>query len=281
MLSQIPAESTNIATPESEKKFRWMKCGLLKKSCTQSGALRTSSSQIITRSRLMMNLLPEATGPRTIRALSWNTWNNKTSHFRLKHGFTILVAIHTLNRCWRARKPACKEQNSMTSPTSEWLLVEDRSSCRCSWTKDWYSARQASILLPLIHPRSKNPSNKRPSRCTGAWLSPPMTIAGGKQLNPCPILERAATVDSTEFVNSFRNLQASRWNSRFKYELPIFLRAANTRVPDKNSPTAISETLNYLPAHTVPTTPQEATKILAWSSGEGSRRSGPAHQTSV
>ena len=46
--------------------------------------------------------------------------------------FTILVTIHTLNRRCRARKPACEEQNNRMSPTSGRLLVEDRSSCRCS-----------------------------------------------------------------------------------------------------------------------------------------------------
>ena len=213
----------------------------------------------------MMNLSPEVTGPRTIRAVIWNTLKNETIYFRLERsqGFTILVTIHTLNRCCRARKPTCKEQNDRNSTTSGRLLVEDRSSCRCSWTKDWNSARQASISLLLTHPRTESPSNKRPSRCSGAGLFPPMTIAGQKQLNPCPIMERAATVDSTDFVNSPRNLRASLWNSRFKYELPILLRAANTRVPDKNSPSAIGETFSDLPAHTVPTGPREATKILA------------------
>ena len=92
--------------------------------------------------------------------------------------FAILVTIHTLSRRCRARKPACEEQNDRTSTTSGRLLVEDRSSWCCSWTKDWYSARQASISLPLTRPRSKSPSNRRPSRCSGAWSSPPMMIAG-------------------------------------------------------------------------------------------------------
>ena len=132
-----------------------------------------------------------------------------------------MVTIHTLNRCWPARKPACEEQNDRTSPTSGRLLLEDRSICRCSWIKDWYSARQASISLPLIHPRSRSPSNRRPSRCSGARSSLPMMIAGQKQLNPSPILERAATAESSEFVNSSKNLRRSRWNSRFKCELAI------------------------------------------------------------
>ena len=37
-----------------------------------------------------------------------------------------------------------------------------------------------------------------------------------KQLSPCQALERAATMDSTEVVNSSTNLRASRWNSFFK-----------------------------------------------------------------
>ena len=68
-----------------------------------------------------------------------------------------------------------------------------------------------------------------------------MMIAGQKQLNPCPIWERAATVDSTEFLNYSRNLRASRWNFRFNYELPIELGAASTRVPDRNSSSANGE----------------------------------------
>ena len=129
--------------------------------------------------------------------------------------------VHILNRWWWARKWVCEEKNDRTSGR---LLVEERSSCRSSWTKELYSARQASISLPLIHPRSKMPSKKRPSRCSGAWLSLPMMIAGQKQLNPCPISKRAATVDSTEFVKSSRNPRASRWNCSFKYEFPVLLR---------------------------------------------------------
>ena len=52
-------------------------------------------------------------------------------------------------------------------------------------------------------------------------------------------LRTAATVDSTEVVNSSKNLRASRWKTRLRYELSILLRAANTRVPARNSPSAI------------------------------------------
>ena len=77
MLSQLAADSANIVTPESEKKFRWVKCGLLMKSCTQSRGPRTSSSRIMTRSRLVTNFPSEITGPRTIRAASWKTYKIK------------------------------------------------------------------------------------------------------------------------------------------------------------------------------------------------------------
>ena len=81
-LSEMTADSANMAIPVSEKKFRWLKCGLLKKSCTQRMAPCTSSAQIITRSKLMMSRPPQVTGPRTIRAVSWKTWKNKIKMFQ-------------------------------------------------------------------------------------------------------------------------------------------------------------------------------------------------------
>ena len=65
--------------------------------------------------------------------------------------------LHSLYRCRQTRKPACSEQNDRRSPTSGRLLVDDRSSCRCSCTKDWYSARHASTSLPLVQPFSRSP----------------------------------------------------------------------------------------------------------------------------
>ena len=89
ILSEMAADSANMAMPESKKKFRWVKCGLLTKSCTQRMELCTSSAQIITRSKLMMNCLPQVTGPRTIRAVSWKTWKNKISLFQLTNHATL------------------------------------------------------------------------------------------------------------------------------------------------------------------------------------------------
>ena len=90
MVSQIAADSAIIVTPESEKKFRWVKCGLLTKFCTQSRAPPTSSLCIMTRSRLMPNFSPEVTGPHTIKAVSWKTYKNKMTYFWIKPspGFT-------------------------------------------------------------------------------------------------------------------------------------------------------------------------------------------------
>ena len=89
ILSEMAADLVNMAIPESEKKFRWVKCGLLTKSCTQRMALCTSSAQIITRCKLMMNRPPQVTGPRTIRAVSWKTWKNKISILQLTNHATL------------------------------------------------------------------------------------------------------------------------------------------------------------------------------------------------
>ena len=89
ILSEMAADSANMTMPESEKKFRWVKCGLLTKSCTQRMALCTSFAQINTRSKLMMNHPPQVTSPRTIRAVSWKTWKNKISFFQLTNHATL------------------------------------------------------------------------------------------------------------------------------------------------------------------------------------------------
>ena len=94
MLSQIAADSVNIVTPESKKKLRWVKCGLLTKSCTQSRAPRTSSSLIMTRARLMMNFSPEVTGPRTSRTVSWKTYKNTKTYFWLKQSSSLTTFGH-------------------------------------------------------------------------------------------------------------------------------------------------------------------------------------------
>ena len=54
---------------------------------------------------------------------------------------------------------------------------------------------------------------------------------GPKQLNTWPIADLAATVDSTQLTKSSRNFLQSRPNSLFRWELPSFSRADDTRVP--------------------------------------------------
>ena len=73
ILSDIAADSVNMAIPESEKKLRCVKWGLLTKSWTQRIALCTSALQIITRFKLMMNRPTQVTGPSTMRVVNWKT----------------------------------------------------------------------------------------------------------------------------------------------------------------------------------------------------------------
>ena len=89
ILSELAADSTNMAIPDSEKKLRWVKCGLCTKSWRQRRALCTSCSQIITPSRLMMNRPPLVTGPRTIRAVNWKTWEKQDKYFPTKRSRNI------------------------------------------------------------------------------------------------------------------------------------------------------------------------------------------------
>ena len=89
IVSEMAADSANMAIPESEKKFRWVKCGLLNKSCTQRMALCISTSQIITRSKLMTIRPSKVTGPRTIWAVSWKNWKNKISIFQHNDHVTL------------------------------------------------------------------------------------------------------------------------------------------------------------------------------------------------
>ena len=154
MLSAIATDSDNMVKPVSENKFLCVKCGLRTKSCKQNRTARTSSFLMATRSRPMVNSSRCVGDPRITSDVNWNTWNRE---FQKRWDNTKglkpqawLATIHTLYRCRRARKPACAEQNDRTSPTSGRLLVDDRSSCRCSCTKDWYSARHASTSLPLV-----------------------------------------------------------------------------------------------------------------------------------
>ena len=77
MLSAIATDSDNMVKPVSEKKFLCMKCGIQRKSCTQSGTPRTSSLLTATRSNLMVNSPPSVGHPRITSVVNWNTWNTE------------------------------------------------------------------------------------------------------------------------------------------------------------------------------------------------------------
>ena len=64
-------------------------------------------------------------------------------------------------------------------------------------------------FAPLVQPSSKSPSKSWLNIWKEATLSPPTTIAGLKQLIPCPMTDVEATVDRIQFTNSSRRRQAS------------------------------------------------------------------------
>ena len=176
MLSQIAESSANRAIPDSKKKFLWVKCGLLKKSCTQNIAPGTSSSAINAHSRLMMNFSTEVTGPRTMRAVSWSTWkkqNNSLTTLTMKRLYLIVHDTY-FEQNQATTKTACKVQNDRTSPTSRRLLVEDSSSCRCFWTKtgtqpDTPQSRcLSSTPFPKAHP-TKDQVDEVARGCPRQW----------------------------------------------------------------------------------------------------------------
>ena len=72
-LSQIAADSVREETPELESELRWVKCGLLTKSCTQSRAPRNSSSAIASWFILVENFSWRVAGLRRTKAVSSNT----------------------------------------------------------------------------------------------------------------------------------------------------------------------------------------------------------------
>ena len=119
-----------------------------------------------TPSTVIKNFSPQLAGPRTMGAVKWNTWNKtlikqRTILTPAKTRHIWLDTIHTLYRWCPARKSTCEEQNDRTFPMLGRLLVEDNSSCRCSCTKDWYSALKAFNPLParLTQTFSRSPSN--------------------------------------------------------------------------------------------------------------------------
>ena len=233
-----------MAIPESEKEYRWVKCGLLTNSCTQRMALCTSSPQIITRFKLMMNCPPQVTGPRTMIAVSWKTWKTRS----IFPNVTITQLYHI------GHDTHFKQKLTGTETSLPGAKRQDITSVRAAPRRRPLQLslllnvglvfRPASLDLTALDPSTiQKTIEEKTQQIQWRMIVSPEMVAGQKQLNPCPIFERAATVDNTEVVNSSENLRASRWNFRFKYELPMLFRAANTRVPDRNCPSAIGGNL--------------------------------------
>ena len=111
--------------PETAERFRWVKCGLLTTSCTQSRTPRTSSGLIAARSEFIPKLSPDVTRPRMAIAVTWSgvpetryRWNNCNikiiSHMIGDNTFFIQRAPTTETSLWRAEEP-CQAGFSLKS----------------------------------------------------------------------------------------------------------------------------------------------------------------------
>ena len=138
--------------------------------------------------------------------------------------------ILTLCRFRRERKPGwLQKANTLLIGARDLLPLV--STCRCSRTKEWNSAFAGSISDPLIKPRSSSLSSSCPKVWKAEYSSPPMTISGQKQLSPCQIRERAATVERMVLTKSSRKGRQSLRNYSRRKLLLIFSRDDNRRVP--------------------------------------------------
>ena len=170
-----------------------------------------------------------------------STGRSKAAH-KLDHENMEMTSKHiilTLCRFCRERKPGwLQKANTLLIGTRDIMPLV--STCRCSRTKEWNSAFAGSISDPLIQPRSSSPSSSGPKRWKEEELSSPLTISGQKQLSPCPIGERAATVEKMVLTKSSRKRRQSLHNSLRKKLLLIFSRDVNRRVPSKKCSSAIA-----------------------------------------
>ena len=170
-----------------------------------------------------------------------STERSKAAHV-LDHENIEMTSRHiilTLCRFHREREPGwLQKANTLLIGTRDLLPLV--STCRCSRTKGWKSAFAGSISDPLIQPRSSSLSGSCPKMWKAEKLSPPMTISGQKQLSPCPIGERAATVERMVLTKSSRKRPQSLRNSLRRKLLLIFSRDDNRRVPSKKCSSAIA-----------------------------------------
>ena len=107
------------------------------------------------------------------------------------------------------RNQAVAERNDKTFPPSEWLLVNDCSSCHSFCTKDWYSALHVSTSISLVQAFSKSPTKGLLNNSKRATSSPPTKIAGQKLHTPCPMTDLEAKVDNNPITNPSGKRRAS------------------------------------------------------------------------
>ena len=203
--------------PVSEKKLLCVKCGLRTKSCTQSRTPRTSSLLMATRSRLMVKSSHCVEDPRITSVVNWNTWKTQL-HERMRQltgaGATSLFGYDT---CFIQVPTSAKTSLSRTERQDvTYVRAAPRGrplQLPLFLHKGLVLSPARLNLAPLVQPFSSSPSKSLLKSCKGATSSPPTTIAGQKQLKPCPMTKRAATVDRTQFTKSSRNRRASRRNS--------------------------------------------------------------------
>ena len=202
MLSGMVAASDCIASPASEKKLRWVKCRLLTKCCKRIRTPGNSFSSTATQSLFIKNFSLDVTGPRIASAVIWVTWNpiplNQREHYNyMIHDWRQNILLY---RWRRTGKPPCEEHEVETSTMSGRLLVEVRSSCLCSYTKDRCSALRACFSAPFTQRSYKILSGNMLNESNGAWSSSQMSMRGQKQLNFCPIADIAAELEKMQFT---------------------------------------------------------------------------------
>ena len=159
------------------------------------------------------------------------------------------------------------------------LLVEDRSSCRCSRTKDWYSARKPRSHCPWASHDPKDHLAEDPadamahSRLPRWWLldrnySTPVQSSNGQ---PQSIAQMSWA--PPKIHGRLVRIPAPNMNSQSCWELPTPV----------SWPESLHQQLEEIwsdwATHSHPTAPQEAMKILAWSSVADYRWIELIHQT--
>ena len=234
--------------PESEKKFLWVKGGLLTKSCTQSRAPRTSSWEIIIGSKLMMNLSQEVTGPRTMRAVSWSTWEKQDVSF----------LIQTITRLYQIRHDTFFKQLLASTETSlPRAKLQDIAYVRAAFR--WRPLHLSLILdkTLVFIPTSLNLTAFDPPPFRKSIQEMIQQMQQRVVVSTNDVGRAKTTISLSNFGTSsyggqhrvrefFQKSTGVSLQLSFKYKLPILLKAANTRVPDKKSLSAIGGNFDWL-----------------------------------